>query len=214
MNNQLIAATVSVALGVAASLYCTQASACGIPDFVAAAASGAQGATLQQAAAAFAASNVAATTSAAAAQNGFDWYPHPSIVGLWKFNWTSQGNTGLGIPDGAPLDFGFQTWHDDGTELTNSGSRAPATGDFCQGVWAQRSDGSIKLNHWTLSWVPDPSTGVIVFQGPGNIHEQLKLDRSGNTMTGTVTIDQYNADQSAVLAHLTGTVAGTRVTVN
>ena len=51
-----------------------------------------------------------------------------SIVGMWSFNMT---------PTAGPGDFGYQQWHSDGTELMNSGGRAPATQNFCMGVWRQ-----------------------------------------------------------------------------
>jgi hypothetical protein len=41
-----------------------------------------------------------------------------SIVGLWSVTLTAGGGT---------FDWGYQVWHDDGTEIMNSGSRAPAT---------------------------------------------------------------------------------------
>jgi hypothetical protein len=61
----------------------------------------------------------------------------PSIVGLWSFQFISKGNAAgtPSIPDGAQVDFGYSQWHSDGTELLNSGSRAPATENFCMGVW-------------------------------------------------------------------------------
>ncbi|MGH8300576.1 MAG: hypothetical protein ACRET5_03820, partial [Steroidobacteraceae bacterium] len=65
------------------------------------------------------------------------------ITGMWTFTFTAEGDTGSGapahalpLPDGASVDAGYVTWHDDGTELMNSG-RAPSTGSFCMGVWKQ-----------------------------------------------------------------------------
>jgi hypothetical protein len=46
-----------------------------------------------------------------------------SIVGLWKFKMIAKNSKG--IPDGTEVDFGYATWHSDGTELTNSGLRPP-----------------------------------------------------------------------------------------
>jgi hypothetical protein len=31
------------------------------------------------------------------------------------------------------IDWGFQQWHSDGTEITNSGGQLPATGNFSTG---------------------------------------------------------------------------------
>ena len=51
-----------------------------------------------------------------------------AIVGMWSFKMTAGGNQ---------VDFGYQQWHSDGTEFMNSGGRAPATQNFCLGVWRQ-----------------------------------------------------------------------------
>ncbi len=81
-------------------------------------------------------------TSLAAANseddNDWDRDHRASIVGLWKFTFVAEGNSGnpapFNPPDGATLDAGYVQWHSDGTEIMNSG-RDPATGSFCLGVW-------------------------------------------------------------------------------
>lgn len=130
-----------------------------------------------------------------------------AIVGMWQFTFTSLGNQMLGIPDGATLDSGFQTWHSDGTELTNS-MRAPPTSNFCMGVWGFKGSYGYRLNHFALSWDP---TGT-VFVGPANIREHLHVGTGGNSISGTVTIDQYGSDGVTLLLHLEGTVSGSRIT--
>ena len=46
-----------------------------------------------------------------------------------------------------------------------------------------------------------------------NIREVVSLDRSGNSMTGTVSLDFYAADATTLLGHIAdGTVSGTRIT--
>lgn len=132
-----------------------------------------------------------------------------SIVGFWKFTFTAKGNGPYGPPDGAPIDAGYVTWHSDGTELTNS-SRPPASSSFCMGVWKQTGHATYKLNHYALSWTPDGGT----FVGPANIREEITVDRRGNTYTGTFTIDQYDQTETTVLAHIAGTVTGTRITAD
>lgn len=127
-----------------------------------------------------------------------------AIVGMWKFTFTSVGN--LGIPDGTVLDAGFQLWHDDGTEITNS-SRPPKTSNFCLGAWDYRGNVGYRLNHFALSW----DAGGDHFIGPANIRERIKVDRGGNRFSGVFSIDQYAQDGSTVLVHLEGTVAGTRI---
>ncbi len=120
-----------------------------------------------------------------------------SFTGLYEYEWWAP----IG-PNGANVlfDSGFQTVHDDGTELGNSGSRAPVTGSFCTGTWTQTGPNSYEINHWGLSWVTDgPPTGypggdpnsAFVFAGPANILQKLMLARDGNSYTGTFTLTQY-----------------------
>jgi hypothetical protein len=75
-----------------------------------------------------------------------------SIVGMWKFTLTAQGNTGPGAPpDGVPLDIGFTQWHSDGTEIINSG-RPPQDGSICLGVWEKTGKSSYKFNHFATGY--------------------------------------------------------------
>ena len=166
-----------------------------------------------------------------------------AITGLWKFVFTAQGDTGTGapanalpLPDGTQVDAGFVTWHDDGTELMNSG-RAPSSGSFCMGVWKQVDRHTYKLNHWALSWIPDYQPGVTdswsqlpggtdeAFHafGPTNIQETVTLTRENNAYQGTFRLTQYVNDgtktpitdvSNAPIAFvIVGTVTATRVTV-
>ena len=127
------------------------------------------------------------------------------IVGFWKFQFVSQGSSG--IPDGAVVDNGFTQWHADGTEITNS-FRPPSTGNFCLGVYQQTGSSTYSLNHFALGW--DPLGNFI---GPVQIREKVTLSHNSNQFTGTFTIDQFNPAGS-VLAHVQGQVMGTRITVN
>jgi hypothetical protein len=138
-------------------------------------------------------------------------YTHPSIVGLWNIQLLSKGNTGHNppIPDGAVIDFGFNEWHGDGTELLNSGGHAPATENFCMGVWGQTGFLAFELNHFALSY--DSTTGALT--NVVNIREQTTLSPSGDSYTGTFTLDVYDTKGNH-LDHLGGTVAATRVTVD
>jgi hypothetical protein len=130
------------------------------------------------------------------------------IVGLWKIKFVSKGNTGIGIPDGAPIDDGYATWHSDGTEIMNSG-RPPITSSFCMGVWKKTGPSSYKLNHFALSWDPTGKT----FIGPANIREELVLDGNENSYSGTFTIDQYDTE-GHLLAHISGLVTAQRITAD
>jgi hypothetical protein len=129
-------------------------------------------------------------------------YNTAAITGLYEFEWWAPiGPAGANIL----FDSGFVTLHDDGTELGNSGSRAPVTGNFCTGAWAQTGPHTYEVNHWGLSWVTDgPPTGfatlngksdnpdsAFVFAGPANILEKLVLANDGNSFTGTFTLTQY-----------------------
>jgi hypothetical protein len=154
------------------------------------------------------------------------------ITGLWKFVFTGQGNTGpAAMFNGAQIDAGFVTWHDDGTELMNSG-RAPASGSFCMGVWKHVRGLTYRLNHWALSWIPDYHPGVSTWSfpldeapqpvGPTNIQETVTLDRSQDRYTGTFTLTQYqydgtnvtDADPKKVAFVIVGVVSATRIEVD
>ncbi|HEV2702105.1 MAG TPA: hypothetical protein VGV09_10775, partial [Steroidobacteraceae bacterium] len=164
-----------------------------------------------------------------------------AITGLWKFEFTAKGDTGSNAPagalplqDGTPVDAGFATWHDDGTELMNSG-RAPASGSFCMGVWKQTGFETYQLNHWALSWIPDYQPGQTqswstlpggvdeAFHafGPTNIQETVTLTNHGNGYVGTFRLTQYVNDGTKtpitdingapVAFVIVGTIMGTRI---
>ena len=143
---------------------------------------------------------------AAAAGVGSDDDRDATIVGLWEIQFVSKGNPG--IPDDAVLDSGYATWHSDGTEIMNS-SRPPKTGSFCMGVWKKTGRSSYHLNHVALSWDPTGNT----FVGPARIREEVKLGRSGDSYTGTFTIDQYDP-AGILLVHLTGDIVAQRITAD
>lgn len=129
------------------------------------------------------------------------------IVGFWKVSFVAEGNSS-GPPDGVEIDFGFQQWHSDGTEILNSGKRAPATGNFCLGVWKQVGRFKYRLNHFALSY---DSSGN--FLGPVNIRENVVLSGDADSYSGSFTIVQFD-QQGNVLAQVVGTVTGTRITVD
>jgi len=176
-------------------------------------------------------------------RTGYGPYNTAAITGLWKFTFTAEGDVGPGapakalpLPDGTPVDAGFVTWHDDGTELMNSG-RTPASSSFCMGVWKQVGASEYKLNHWAISWIPDYQPGVTdswsqipggldeLFQafGPTNIQESLTLERGSNAYTGSFRITQYvnngsktpitDTTGAPIAFVILGTVSATRVTV-
>jgi len=134
-----------------------------------------------------------------------------SIVGLWNVQFISQGNTGHNpsIPDGAVIDWGFNQWHSDGTELLNSGGHAANTGNFCMGVWGQTGFLAFELNHFALAY--DATSGALL--NVINLRETDTLSPSGDSYTGTFTLDVYDTNGSHV-DHVAGNVTGTRVTVD
>ena len=122
------------------------------------------------------------------------------IVGMWETSWT-VGTT--------QIDDGFSVWHADGTEINNSGGRAPLTGSICLGVWKDLGNNRYKLNHVGISWDP---TGTVEV-GPANIVEEIVLGAKKNTFTGTFTITQFDMNGN-ILAVVTGNISGTRITVD
>lgn len=178
-------------------------------------------------------------------REGYGPFNTSRVTGLWKFTFTAEGNESSGappnalpLPDGTPVDAGYVTWHDDGTELMNSGHITPASGNFCMGVWKQVGPSTYRLNHWALSWIPDYQPGVTsswsqmpggtdeMFQavGPANIEEKVKLRDDGNSYQGTFTLTQYLNDGTkapitdttgAPVAYvIVGTVSATRITAD
>lgn len=124
-----------------------------------------------------------------------------SIVGMWNVTFQAGGKT---------IDFGYQVWHGDGTEIMNSGGRSPASENFCMGVWQQTGPLSYNLNHFALSY--DPGTGAL--NARVNIKEQVALDPKGNSFSGPFTYDIYDAKGTTLMQHVAGQIAGQRVTVN
>jgi hypothetical protein len=149
--------------------------------------------------------------------------PNSGIVGLWKISMVSDGNAyPAPVPNGAVVDFGTVQWHDDGTELMISGGRAPSTGDVCMGVWEQVGPFTYKLKHIALAWVSSdtppsmggPGPSPAQFLGPAIIRQMVTLSPSRDSYQGGFTLDQYASDETTLLEHVSGTVTGTRVTVD
>jgi len=133
-------------------------------------------------------------------------------IGMWNVQFISQGNGSHNppIPDGVLDDFGYTQWHSDGTEIMNSGGHAANTGNFCLGVWVRTGMFTYEVNHFALSY--DATSGALV--NKVNIREQITLEPSGNQLSGTFTIDIYNAAATQQVDHVAGTIAATRVTVD
>ena len=123
-----------------------------------------------------------------------------TIVGLWSFKMTATEGPG---------DFGYQQWHSDGTELMNSGGRAPATENFCMGVWTQTGANRYHLNHFALSYDSSGNHNANV-----NIKEDVTLAPNGMSYTGQFSLDVYDPNSNALLAHQAGQVTAQRITAN
>lgn len=124
-----------------------------------------------------------------------------SIVGMWSFTFVAGGQT---------IDFGYVQWHSDGTELMNSGGRAPATENFCMGVWKQTAPNHYHLNHYALSY--DSGTGNL--NAKVNIKEDVTLNGNGTSYSGPFTLDVYDPHTNALLQHVAGQVTAQRVPAN
>lgn len=143
---------------------------------------------------------------------------HAAIVGLWKFEMLAKSTSAHTnpMPDGALIDFGYATWHDDGTELMNSGNMNPGDSNFCMGVWKQVGPTTYRLGHHPLAW----HNGV--YAGPVTLLEEVVLDKNATSYTGVFLLTVYSAaaipgqefNENLPVATITGTVTATRVTVN
>lgn len=128
------------------------------------------------------------------------------VVGLWNWKMISEGSEG--IPDGTVVDQGFSQWHSDGTEITVSGNRAPATGDVCLGAWKKSGYQHYKLSHYGISF--DTSNNYV---GLAHITQNIGVSGNGSSFSGKFTIDQYDASGN-LLAHVQGNIVGTKVTAD
>ncbi len=122
-----------------------------------------------------------------------------TIVGMWNVTLTTPGG---------PFDWGYQVWHDDGTEIMNSGIHSPASENFCMGVWAQTGPFSYRLNHFALGY--DPVSGTLAAKI--NLKENVTVDGKANSFAGSFTADIYPVGAPA--QHVSGQIVGQRITVN
>jgi hypothetical protein len=135
----------------------------------------------------------------------------PSIVGMWSFQFISQGNTTRNPPiaDGTMINFGYTQWHSDGTEFFTSGARSPGQGNFCLGVWEQTGDSTYQLNHFALNY--DAATGTLL--GTIVVVEKVTLSPGGTQYSGTFAETVFDTKGNKTDS-LTGQVTAQRVTVD
>jgi len=136
-----------------------------------------------------------------------------SIVGMWHVTFTAQGND-PGPPDGVVIDNALVTLHSDGTEIMNSG-RPPQDGQFCMGVWKKAGRLNYKVNHiaWGGNDAANAPGGIGNPAGPTHLVENITLSADGNQFTGKFTLDAYDTTGN-VVAHIVGTITGTRITID
>jgi len=128
------------------------------------------------------------------------------VVGLWNWKMISEGSEG--IPDGTVVDQGFSQWHSDGTEITVSGNRAPATGDVCLGAWKKAWSQHYRLSHYGISF--DTNNNYV---GLAHITQNIGVSANGTSFSGKFTIDQYDASGN-LLVHVQGNIVGTKITAD
>jgi hypothetical protein len=124
----------------------------------------------------------------------------PSIVGFWHFKLVSGGNL---------FDAGYDQWHSDGTEIYNSGARAPDIANFCMGVWQQIGPRHYFLNHRAIGWEPGGTTPAYV----ATVLEDVTLSSSGNTFSGSYIVTLYDLSGHFLQVFSKGRVTATRITV-
>ncbi len=140
------------------------------------------------------------------------YYQDP-IVGLWQVTFTAEGNGPNGPPDGAPIDAALVVWHDDGTEIMNSG-RPAQDGNFCMGIWKKTTYTTYKLNHFALgNDTTNAPSGIGNPAGPTHIVEWVSISRDGKSYSGTFVLDATDTSGNNV-AHILGVISAKRVTVD
>jgi len=136
-----------------------------------------------------------------------------SILGLWHLIYIATFASGPFPP--TPFQFleSFKTWHADGTEFENA-FLPPTGGNICFGVWQDLSDGRVKLHRIGL-----------MFDSTGNVSNIFTVDEkdtiasNGKSYSGTFDFKLWPPSFNAVgigspLAEVTGTTAGTRITID
>jgi hypothetical protein len=135
----------------------------------------------------------------------------PSIVGMWSFQFISQGNTTRtpSIADGTQLNFGYTQFHSDETEILNAGARSPAQENFCLGVWQDTGNFTYQVNHFALNY--DAATGTLL--GRIIVIEKITVSPGGTALSGTFveTVFDTKGNQTD---HVTGQVTAQRITVD
>lgn len=134
------------------------------------------------------------------------------IVGMWQVKFTAEGNGPAGPPDGVVIDSAIVVWHNDGTEIMNSG-RPAQDGNFCMGVWEKLGKVKYRLNHFALgNDTANAPSGIGNPAGPTRIVEIVSLTDADH-YTGSFSLNAYSTSGKRT-AHIIGAIAATRITQN
>jgi len=120
-----------------------------------------------------------------------------SIVGLWDVQF---------LVDGQVVDEGFDQYHSDGTEVLND-TPPPAAGSVCLGIYVKTGKRSIKLKH--PSWIYDATNTTVI--GRATILENITLDPSGNSFTGTFILQLRDLMGNPLAPDAPGQLKGDRI---
>ena len=135
-----------------------------------------------------------------------------SIVGLWHLIYTAT-SAPPPFPT-PPFKFAetYKTWHGDGTEFENA-FLPPGGGNICFGVWKDLGHRSVKLHHIGLMFAPDGKISHIF-----TVDETDTVASDGKTYEGTFDFKLFDPTNvfgtGPASAEVTGTTAGTRITVD
>ena len=135
----------------------------------------------------------------------------PSIVGMWSFQFISMGNTthNPSIADGTELNWGYNQFHSDETEILNAGARSPAQQNFCLGVWQKTGDFTYQVNHFAQNY--NATTGALV--GKIIVIETITVSPGGTAFSGTFVENVFDTTGKQT-DQLTGQVKAQRITVD
>jgi hypothetical protein len=135
----------------------------------------------------------------------------PSIVGMWSFQFISMGNTthNPSIADGTELNWGYNQFHSDETEILNAGARSPAQQNFCLGVWQKTGDFTYQVNHFAGNY--NATTGALV--GKIIVIETITVSPGGTAFSGTFVENVFDTTGKQT-DQLTGQVKAQRITVD
>lgn len=102
------------------------------------------------------------------------------IVGQWQVVMTAFPGTNNEFI----FDFGFQQFHNDGTELMISGGVPPTIGNVCIGAWERGAGGEIRVRHMTWNWAGNEVLGDLP-TGYFLLDVTLRTNSQGTAYAGT-----------------------------